>query len=321
MEQPSDPAPAPAPEPSSAVSLVFVGDIMLDRVPGAAVAAGADPFESYAAVLQGADLAIGNLECVIASGGEVVTKLYAFLCHPRNVPILARYFGAVSVANNHSGDYGRAAFAEQLDLLSAGGLPYFGGGRNLAEAHTPLIVERKGIRLALLGYNEVELESFAATEHLPGHAWSHDERVAADIAGARQQADFVIVYPHWGWEYQSEPSDRQRELARLMIDAGADLVVGGHPHVTQTVEYYKEKLIVYSLGNFVFDDFLDVPPDLDEPSRRSWVLRVTIDKKGVRQWDTLVARTDDQGIPRPLKGAASPCKPEGAGDIRLCKQD
>lgn len=316
-----EPAPEPVPQPPATVSLVFVGDIMLDRVPGAAIAAGADPFASFAGVLQGADLSIGNLECVIATGGQPVEKLYVFRCHPRNVPLLAAYFGALSLANNHSGDYGREAFAEQLELLEAGALPYFGGGRNLAEAHTPLIVERNGIRLALLGYNEVELESFAGTEQLPGHAWSHDDRVVADITAAREQADFVIVYPHWGREYQSEPSERQRELAHKMIDAGADLVVGGHPHVTQTVEYYRDKLIVYSLGNFVFDDFLDVPAELNEPSRLSWVLRVTTDGAGLLAWDTLVARTDDEGIPRPVKGAASPCKPEGAVEIRLCQQD
>ncbi len=312
------PEPPPPPPPPPKVEMVFVGDIMLDRLPGQAVAGGADPFVSFAGVLEGADLAVGNLECVIATRGEPVPKLYNFRCHPRNVPLLARYFDAVSVANNHSGDYGKEAFVEQLDLLDQGGVPYFGGGRNEQEAHAPLILERNGIRVALLGYNEVELRSYAAGPDTPGLAWSEDDRVVADIRAARARADLVVVYPHWGLEYHREPSERQRALARKMIDAGADLVVGAHPHVTQTVEYYKHGLIVYSLGNFVFDDFMDVPSELDEPSRTSWVLRVRAGKEGLQEWETLVARTDDTGIPRPLEGVESPCGRVSAKEIRPC---
>lgn len=313
-------APSPPPPPPE-VRMVFVGDIMLARIPGEAVARGEDPFGSFAEVLTGADLAVGNLECVIATVGEMVPKAYNFRCHPRNVPLLAAYFGAVSVANNHSGDYGKEAFAEQLELLAKGKVPYFGGGRNLTEAHSPLIVERNGLRIALLGYNEVELESYKAGPEAPGLAWSSDEQVVRDIAAAKAQADLVVVYPHWGLEYQRNPSERQHSLARKMIDAGADLVVGAHPHVTQTAEYYKDRLIVYSLGNFVFDDFMDVPPELNEPSRTSWVLRVTMRKGGLVSWDTLVARTDDSGIPRPVPGVEAPCDRSGAKEIRQCKGD
>lgn len=300
----------------------MVGDLMLARRPGEAVARGIDPFRTFAGVLAEADIAVGNLECVIATVGQEVPKAYNFRCHPRNIPLLARYFDAVSVANNHSGDYGKDGFSEQLDLLRRGGVAFFGGGKNLAEAHTPLVLERSGLRVALLGYNEVELRSFAAGPQKAGLAWSEDERVAADIRSAREvhKADLVVVYPHWGLEYQSKPSERQRTLARLMVDSGADLVVGAHPHVTQTVEWYKGRLIVYSLGNFVFDDFLDVPPSLDEPSRTSWVLRVTMTREGVQRFDTLVARTDDDGVPRPLAGAASPCGQAGAAQVESCKR-
>lgn len=309
-----------APPPPPEVRLLFVGDVMLARRPGEAVARGIDPFVDFASVFRGADLVVGNLECVIANGGEKVPKAYNFLCHPRNVPLLARYFHAVSVANNHSGDYGKAAFAEQLELLARGQVPYFGGGRSRAEAHRPLVLEKNGIRIAFLGYNEVELRSFEAGPDSPGLAWSDDERVVADIAAARTQhrADLVVVYPHWGLEYQFQPSERQRSLAKKMVAAGADLVVGAHPHVTQTVEYLNGRLVVYSLGNFVFDDFLDVPADLNEPSRTSWVLRVTMRKDRLVRWDTLVARTDDDGIPRLRKGVASPCGTADQPEIRAC---
>jgi poly-gamma-glutamate synthesis protein (capsule biosynthesis protein) len=314
------PEPAP-PAPPATVKLVFVGDLMLDRTPGQAIAQGYDPFAAVGSLLGSADVAVGNLECVIATVGEKVPKAYNFRCNPRNVPLLARRFAAVTVANNHAGDYGPEAFAEMLGLLEQGGLSYFGGGRTAAQAHAPLLVERNGIRLAFLGYDEVELRSYAAGPDTPGVAWSDDDQVAADIAAARAKADFVIVYPHWGLEYHREPSERQQALARKMIDAGADLVVGSHPHVTESVEYYKDRLIVYSLGNFVFDDFKDVPDALNEPSRTSWVLRVTLSKSGLVEWDTVVARTDDSGFPQAVVGAGSPCGKAGSKEIATCKAE
>ncbi|MDF2630314.1 MAG: putative poly-gamma-glutamate biosynthesis enzyme [Symbiobacteriaceae bacterium] len=317
-EQRPEPLPEPEPPPPSTVRLVVVGDIMLDREPGEAIARGADPFAGVSGVLQEADLAVGNLECVIATVGQKVPKAYNFRCHPRNVAYLARYFAGLSLANNHSGDYGKDALVEQFGLLKAGGVGYFGGGMDAAEAHAPLVLERNGIRVALLGYNEVELRSYEAGPATPGLAWSVDEKVVADIAAARTKADLVIVYPHWGYEYQGQPSERQQQLARLMIDAGADLVVGGHPHVTQTVEYYRDRLIVYSLGNFVFDDFNDVPPALNEPSRTSWMLRVTLDKTGLVAWDTVVARTDDSGFPQVVGGVQSPCGKAESKEIAAC---
>ncbi len=113
------------------------------------------------------------------------------------------------------------------------------------------------MRIAILGYNEFKPRSFAATDTTPGIAWSVDEHVVEDIARARTEykADIVIPYIHWGYEGETQPNERQKTFSRKMIDAGADMIIGGHPHVTQGVEYYKGKLIVYSLGNFVFDEF------------------------------------------------------------------
>lgn len=312
--------PAPVEEPPSReVTLAFVGDLMLTRTPGEYIAQGEDPLAGVATALADADLAIGNLECVIATVGERVPKAYNFRCHPRNVPILAKYFDAVSVANNHSGDFGKVAFAEQLALLEAGKVLYFGGGMNEAEARSPLILERNGLKIALLGYNEVELPSYEAGPDTPGLAWIHPEAVVAEIKAAKEQADLVILYPHWGLEYHFEHDWWQRELATQWIDAGADLVVGTHPHVTQPVELYKDRLIAYSLGNFVFDDFKDVSPELDEPSRTSWILRVKIGAEGLISWETVVARTDDRGFPQIIEGVASPCS-DGLPEQRfLCQ--
>jgi poly-gamma-glutamate synthesis protein (capsule biosynthesis protein) len=294
-------APAMASGDPSVIDLVFVGDIMLADLPGKAMARGVDPFEEFAKLLADADAAIGNLECVVATGGQAVKKPWTFRADPKVLPVLAKHFKAVSLANNHSGDFGHDAFVEQLDLLDKIHLPYFGGGRDLAKARTPLLLEIKGLRIALLGYNEFKPRIFEAGPNWPGVAWSVDEQVVADIKFARSfhRADLVIPFMHWGQEYDPE-NDRQKYLARLMIDAGADLVVGGHPHVTQGVEYYQDKLIVHSLGNFVFDGFEK------GPARTGWLLRLRLDRRGLVAWDTVVAHLDDEGIPHLQKNLTSP---------------
>lgn len=300
-------APAKVSGDPGVIDLVFVGDIMLADLPGKAMARGVDPFEEFAKLLADADAAIGNLECVVATGGQAVKKPWTFRADPKVLPVLARHFDAVSLANNHSGDFGHDAFIEQLDLLEKAHLPCFGGGKDLCKARAPLLLEIKGLRIALLGYNEFKPRSFEAGPAWPGVAWSVDEQVVADIKFARafHRTDLVIPFMHWGQEYDPE-NDRQKHLARLMIDAGADLVVGGHPHVTQGVEYYQNKLIVHSLGNFVFDGFEK------GPARTGWLLRLRLDRRGLLAWDTVVAHLDDEGIPHLQSHLASPSGVRGS---------
>lgn len=295
--------------------LIFAGDIMLDDGPGRAIAAGRDPLAHFAAILANADFAIGNLECPIATGGQPLdNKIHTFRAHPRVLPVLKGRFGALAVSNNHSGDYGKEAFLETLALLESQSIPYFGGGHNLTAAHAPLWIERRGLRIVVLGYNEFKPRSFEAGADWPGIAWSEDSQVIADIQAARAAgADLVIPFMHWGWEREPQPTERQRQLARTMIDAGADLVVGGHPHVTQGAEYYRGRLIVYSLGNFVFDGF-DLPA-----AKQGWVLRLTLDRGGLIEWDTVAARMDEDGIPHPVPGVLTPCGKAGDQVVGLCE--
>lgn len=299
------PAQAETAPPAAAptVSIVFMGDVMLADAPGQRIKQGHDPFAPFAKILDQADLRVANLECVVARGGKAVpNKPYTFRAHPRVLALLKRHVDAVSLANNHSGDFGPQAFAEMLGRLDKAALPYFGGGRNLAEAHRPLIIERKGLRIALLGYDEFFPRHFEAGHDRPGVAWSEDEQVAADIRQAREvmHADIVIPFMHWGEEHRPLANDRQRELARLMIDAGADAVVGTHPHVTQDVETYRGKPIVYSLGNFVFDGFSD------EDNNTGWVLHLEVGRDGVKALSHHVARMDRHGTPYPLHPQAMP---------------
>ena len=201
-------------------------------------------------------------------------------------------------------------------VLANAGIAYFGGGHNLAEAHRPLWIEKNGLKIAVLGYNEFKPRAFEAGANWPGVAWSEDDLVIAGIRAAKAAgADLVIPFMHWGWEKETQPTERQKVFARKMIDEGAALVVGSHPHVTQGAEIYKDKPIVYSLGNFVFDGF-DYPE-----AQRGWLLRLKLDKSGVVFWETLPAQIDDAGKPWPASGAFTPCGRGGEELVLACQQN
>jgi poly-gamma-glutamate capsule biosynthesis protein CapA/YwtB (metallophosphatase superfamily) len=285
------------------VRLVFVGDIMLDDGPGKTIAAGGDPLAAFDALLRDADFTIGNLECPVATVGQPLeSKIYSFRAPPSVMRVLQHRFTALSVANNHSGDYGQAAFLETLRHVREAGIRVVGGGRNLREAHAPLWLEKAGLRIAILAYNEFKPRRFEAGADSPGIAWSEDSHVVADIRAARAAgADVVIPFMHWGWERESEPTARQRQLAKLMIDAGASAVIGGHPHVTQGADIYRGRPIIWSLGNFVFDGF-ELPA-----AKLGWLTRLSVDKNGVLAWDTVAARMDEAGTPTPDRTVRTPC--------------
>jgi poly-gamma-glutamate synthesis protein (capsule biosynthesis protein) len=301
---------------SPVVSLVFAGDSTLDDDAGNLIAKGGDPFADFATYFAGADIRITNLECVVATkGAAAADKMYTFRAHPRVIPVLKRHFDAVTLANNHSGDFGPEAFAEMLTLLKEGGVAQVGGGMNLKQAHAPLVFERKGLRIAVLSYNEFQPRSFEAGPNLPGVAWSEDQQVVADIAAARSvhKADLVIPLMHWGWENELRANARQWQLAKLMIDAGADAVIGGHPHVSQDVGVYKGKPIVFSVGNFVMKE-----TDNDN-QRKAWVVKLEMDKQGVRSFWGQPIVLDMKGIPKRASKAIGPCWQRGAKAVGQCK--
>ena len=275
------------------VSVVVVGDIMLEGGPMRAIQKGQDPFASFAPLFKTADVRVGNLECVVATTGSVEPeKPNTFRVSPSSLKYLRKHFDAVGLANNHSGDFGPKAFTQMLGLLKREGIGYYGGGLNLSQAHTPWLVERNGVRIAFLGYNEFQPRSFEADHDRAGIAWSEDAQVVRDIQNARShwQADVVIPIMHWGWE-EAKANPRQRALARRMIDAGADVVIGGHPHQVQDTDVYQGKPIFYSLGNFVFEGFPDKINNI------GWALRMDISKTGVMSWQLHTAQIDRHGLP------------------------
>lgn len=280
---------------AESIRLTFVGDVMLADGPGKVIARGEDPLKAVASFLENTDFAIGNLECPVSTvGTPMAGKPVTFQAHPRVLESLKKRFYGLALSNNHSGDYGLKSFEQTMNNIKSAGLKYFGGGKNLSEAHLPLWIDYKNIRIAVLGYDEFKPRSFEAGPNWPGVAWSEDSQVAADIAAARKSgADLVIPFMHWGWESEKNPSPRQRQLAEFMIDQGADMVIGGHPHVTQGVAEYKGKPIVWSLGNFVFDGF-------DEgPGRWGWILQIVANKKHIESYKIIPVHMNAEGIPTP----------------------
>ncbi|WP_394790975.1 CapA family protein [Rhodoferax sp.] len=305
-----------APAESKKVELLFGGDVMLADGPGRLIASGGDPLAPIAPILQAADVAIGNLETSIAAastGTPLDNKIYTFRATPQTVQVLKGRFTAMSVANNHSGDFGREAFMETLAHLRSVDIAGFGGGANLVEAHKPYWIEKNGLRIAVLGYDEFKPRSFEAGANWAGVAWSEDSLVVADIRAAKAAgADVVIPFMHWGWEREPEPSQRQRQLAKLMVQAGADAVVGSHPHVTQGADVVLGKPVIWSLGNLVFDGF-----ELPE-AKVGWLLRLTVDQHGIRSWNTVTVRMDADGTPTPDPNTRGPCGRRGSRKLDVC---
>ncbi|MBS1144136.1 MAG: putative poly-gamma-glutamate biosynthesis enzyme [Proteobacteria bacterium] len=297
------------------LTLIFAGDVMLDDGPGRLIARGGDPLAPFAAILKTADYRIANLETSVARSGRAIPdKPYTFRAHPRTLRVLRGRFDAVTLANNHVGDFGHAALLETLRHLDAAGIARFGAGKNLVDAHKPLWIERNGLKIAVLGYNEFAPRAFEAGADTPGTAWSEDDHVISDIRAAKAAgADLIIPFMHWGWEYDPAPSPRLQAFARRMIDGGAAMVVGSHPHVTQGADIYRGKPIIYSLGNFVFDGF-DFPA-----AKVGWLLRLNLDRSGVLEWQTLAARMDKNGTPHPVPDARTPCGKAGDTEVALCR--
>ena len=233
-----------------------VGDIMLaGRWASTIRKAGyAFPFGGVTSELSNGDINLANLESPIARGGtEFLSKKFRFRAEPEVARALrSAGFNLVTLANNHSMDFGWAALAETRGHLSNSGISWIGAGENLDEARRMASYTIKGKKIVFLGYSLTQPTEFFAGRNRPGTAPGYVNLVTADIAKAREQADYVIVSFHWGKEASGTVRPYQRDTAHRAIEAGADVIIGHHPHVLQGVERYKGGIIFYSLGNFTF---------------------------------------------------------------------
>ena len=205
-----------------------------------------------------ADLFMINEEFPFSTRGEAAEdKQFTFRVDPSYVRIFQEIgVDVATVANNHALDFGVNAFTDSLDTLDQAGIARVGGGRTLSEAKAPVIRTVGDSTVGILGASRViPVSSWAAGNARPGMFTAYDQApLLNEISDLSSQCDYTVVYLHWGIEKDEYPQEYQRKLAYACIDAGADLVVGSHPHVLQGFETYKGKLIAYSLGNFLFSN-------------------------------------------------------------------
>ncbi len=252
---PSVPAEA---EPGGSFTLLAVGDIQLSRrvAPVIAERGWAHPTAALAPLISGADLAFANLECPASYLGTPYPGKppeVTFRARPGDLFALkAAGFDVLSLANNHAGDYGEDALRETLEALRLLDIAVCGAGMDEADARRPAVLSAADRKVAFLAYAEPIWSVLAAGEG-PGVAVLREDAVVADLAAAREWADIVVLSLHWGEEHRGQPRESDRALARRLVDAGADAVIGHHPHVLQGAEFYRGAPILYSLGNFVFD--------------------------------------------------------------------
>ena len=215
-------------------------------------------FEHIMTSFQQADLVVANLECVLTSiGRDGIPGKCTLRGSPEWAQILRRAgVGLVSVANNHTMDFGSVGLFETMEALRQTDLKFVGAGRNRDEACAPVFLDIAQRRIAFLARSAVIVSAPTyATENIPGVAFLDVAQTVAAIRACRTRADLVVLMVHWGIEEYSYPSLAQRALAKRLTEAGADLILGHHPHVLQGVEQFEAGMAVYSLGNFVFNEF------------------------------------------------------------------
>ncbi len=282
--------------------LLAGGDIAINR----SEAKGA--FGKLIPLLREADVSFANLELPLSHNGKPAPEKILLRGAPDMAHALTEAgFDVMAFANNHVLDYGEGAFAETMSLMDSLGVALVGGGMNLAQARKPVLIERGSLKVGFLAYCSVIPRGFEATASDPGvnpirahtayrpwrdlseypgtppriDTWAepaHLARMKRDIRNLKKQADMVVVNHHWGTSMTHEVMDFEREIAHASIDAGADLVLGGHPHVLQAIEFYKGAPIVYSMGNLIFD--FEIPFFTDE-THDTFLFGCTLTKQGV----------------------------------------
>lgn len=294
----------PAGEPSAAtVTIAIVGDMEVDR---------AEPermFDKVQRELRGADLRFGGLEAALSRRGTPAAGKIVLRHDPAMIAAyVAGGFDVLAFASNHCLDYGIEPFLDTLELLERHGIRCVGAGRNIAEARKPAIVERRGTRVGFLSYLLLVPLGWWAHPTKPGVAAVREdalygppyvneedlEAMVSDIARARSEVDVLIASYHWGASQSRTLTLSQKAVARAAIDAGADLVIGRHPHILQGIELYRGRAIFYALGNFALDH--DHPMFLPS-ARESILVKCRIEERALRRVSFLPVVLAEDGRP------------------------
>ena len=291
-------APTTLPETTTTESvrtwtLLAGGDVLMER----SERLGLDPFASIQPSLGSADLSVVNVEMAISDRGEPRDKTYVFRAPPTAAARIAA--GGVrvgSLANNHAMDYGPDALADTVDLLETAGVITIGAGRSADEAYRyRILTTRGGLNVAFVGATLIVPRNFTAGPTTPGVASAHPPglaRVLDTVRAAVAAADAVVVVVHWGIERDPCPNDAQRLLAQQLLDAGAGAVIGHHPHVLQPVLFTGEKLVAFSLGNFIWEPRQNMGGE-------TGVLQVDFEGDKVVGWTLHPHLLNSDGVPVP----------------------
>ncbi|MBD3248948.1 hypothetical protein GF336_02785 [Candidatus Woesearchaeota archaeon] len=257
------------------LKFAFAGDIMLGR----RVIVNDRLFEDVKEIFTEADIAFANLESPFCDDGNFIDdKKYVFSAKKKYCSLLkSAGFDVVSLANNHIIDCIEKGVTSTTEILDKIGILFTGLERK------PLIIEKKGIKIGFLAYCK-KIRHFKKVKNSPNVI---DENILEDIVSAKKDVDILIVSLHWGREYKTEPDAGQEKLAKKLVDAGADIVVGHHAHKVQKTERYGNGIIAYNLGNFVFDQMFN------KDVRKGAILKVTADEKGVNDFSVISSYIDD----------------------------
>ncbi|MFT3745645.1 MAG: CapA family protein [Pyrinomonadaceae bacterium] len=271
-------------------TFVAVGDIMLSRGVAKAIARSGNisyPFSKLDDVLLKSDFNFGNLESPVSGNDQVLGAGLVFNARRDHATALSKYnFKIVNLANNHAFDQGLKGLLATRDFLDKLGVKHVGVGETEADAWRPSVVEANGIKIAFIGASYASIND-GGVARKPNVARIEDQsRLAAAIQRAKIDADYIVVTMHAGIEYTREPEKGQIAFARAAVDAGADIVIGAHPHWVQTTEVYRGKPIFYSLGNFVFDQ----KPD---ERRKGLMLRIRLRGQNLDQIEMMPVIIDD----------------------------
>ena len=284
-------------KPEPEVSLIAVGDIMLSRTVEQLLVKQSDftlPFKPLAGFLAGADIAFGNLETAIMAGRPILTGEFLFRADPKTVAGLTLAgFDVLSLANNHTPNFGQFGLQNTFAELEKSGIKYAGAGTNAAEAAKSVIIEKQGMKFGFLAYTYgqyIPKEYFASADRAGTNPMDL-VKMKADVKSLRPRVDWLIVSMHVGTEYQLTPNEEQTKFARAAVEVGADVVLGHHPHVVQTFEKYKNGYIFYSLGNFVFDQLWS------EETQEGLLAKIIFGQKEIKQIEFLSVKINKQFQP------------------------
>ncbi|MDP2182204.1 MAG: CapA family protein [Actinomycetota bacterium] len=308
---------APDPEASrpATITISAVGDMIFDRRVKELIRAsgGAAPLRHVADLLGRADLTVGNLESPLSDGGTMdADKDVTFRGDPRAIiGLTASGFDFLSIANNHVLDYGPDALADTVSALGDAGIAHAGAGADRDAAWKPAVIELDGgTTAAYLAFSHILPPGFVATSSKAGLAQGRNnmDNVTEAVRSAKKKYDYVLVSFHWGVEYKDDANGDQVRDARATIDAGADMVLAHHPHVIQGIEFYKGRLIAYSLGDFVFDHY-------SRKTGEAFVLNASLGPGGVTDVSAIPVYLDTYGAPKLVQGSEATVILERLTDI------